>query len=618
MRINSPVSDAMMPKQFLITLTILFSLGLAVSAETPSPEQIAVESKRANEFLDKIFDEFVAAHPQIESSLGIKTHYDLWNDISDDAAKRDLETAQKNLAELKRRFPPEKLDDQTKLSCQLFEFNTARDAEAYQFRLDNYPVNQMYGVHSETPTFLINIHKIDNEKDAQAYVARLNGVTKLFDQLLVNLKAREEHDIIPPKFVFPLVLQACNNVIKGQPFDESGPNSPLLDDFTKKVGALKNVEQAERDRLVADARKALVSSVKPAYLKLIAALQALETKATDDAGVWKFSDGAAFYASALRRTTTTTLTADQIHEMGLKEVERIHGEMRKIMEKVGFKGDLAAFFKFMREDQQFYLPQTEEGQQKYLTQATKIIDEMKKRLDELFITKPKADIVVKAVEKFRESSAGKAFYNQPAPDGSRPGMFYVNLAEMKDNPTYELESLAHHEGIPGHHMQIAIAQELKGLPKFRRFGSRFTAYTEGWGLYSELTPKEIGMYQDPYSDFGRLSLELWRASRLVVDPGIHHKRWTRQKAIDFLKENTPNAETDCTDSVNRYIVLPSQATAYKVGMIKILELREKAKKQLGTKFDLRQFHEVILTNGPVPLDILEELVNAWIKRKSLS
>lgn len=605
----------MIPKQFLISLTILFSLGLTASAETPTPEQIATESKRANEFLDKIFDEFVAAHPQIESSLGIKTHYDLWNDISDDAAKRDLEAEQTNLAELKRRFPSEKLDDQTKLSCQLFEFNTARDAEAYQFRLDSYPVNQMYGVHSETPTFLINIHKIDNEKDAQAYIARLNGVTKLFDQLLVNLKAREEHGVIPPKFVFPLVLQACNNIIKGQPFDESGPNSPLLDDFTKKVGALKNVEQAERDRLVADARKALVTAVKPAYLKLIAALQALEKKATDDAGVWKFSDGAAFYASALRRTTTTTLTADQIHEMGLKEVERIHGEMRKIMEKVGFKGDLAAFFKFMREDQQFYLPQTEEGQQKYLAQATKIIDDMKKRLDELFITKPKADIVVKAVEKFRESSAGKAFYNQPAPDGSRPGMFYVNLAEMKDNPTYELESLAHHEGIPGHHMQIAIAQELKGLPKFRRFGSRFTAYTEGWGLYSELTPKEIGMYQDPYSDFGRLSLELWRASRLVVDPGIHHKRWTRQKAIDFLKENTPNAETDCTDSVNRYIVMPSQATAYKVGMIKILELREKAKKQLGTKFDLRQFHEVILTNGPVPLDILEELVNAWVKTK---
>jgi uncharacterized protein (DUF885 family) len=241
---------------------------------------------------------------------------------------------------------------------------------------------------------------------------------------------------------------------------------------------------------------------------------------------------------------------------------------------------------------------------------------MKKRLDELFLTKPKADLVVKAVEKFRESSAGKAFYNQPAPDGSRPGMFYVNLSNMKDNPTYELESLAHHEGIPGHHMQIAIAQELKGIPKFRKFGARFTAYTEGWGLYSELTPKEIGMYQDPYSDFGRLSLELWRAGRLVVDTGIHEKRWTRQQAIDYLVKNTPNAETDCIDSINRYIVMPSQATAYKIGMLRILDLREKAKKQLGAKFDLRQFHDVVLTNGPVPLDMLEQLVDAWVKSKS--
>jgi uncharacterized protein (DUF885 family) len=608
-----------MPRKFLIATVVLVSLGfpsfLARSAETSPAEQIADESKRANEFLDKAFDEFVAAHPQFESSLGIKTHYDQWNDISDAAAKRDLEIEQKTLADFKREFPKEKLDAQTRLSFDLFEFNVQRDAEQFEFRLDSYPVNQMFGVHSETPTFLINIHKIDNEKDAEAYIARLNAIPKLFDQLIVNLKEREEHGVIPPKFVFPLVLQASANVTKGQPFDKSGPSSPLFDDFSKKVGALKDLDQATRDRLIGDARKALTDSVKPAYAKLTAALQALEKKANDDAGVWKFPDGEAFYASALRRTTTTKLTADEIHEIGLKEVARIHGEMREIMKKVGFKGDLQAFFKFMREDKQFYLPQNEEGQGKYLAMATKIIDDMKKRLDELFITKPKADIVVKAVEKFRESSAGKAFYNQPAPDGSRPGMFYVNLSNMKDNPTYELESLAHHEGIPGHHMQIAIAQELKGIPKFRKFGGRYTAYTEGWGLYSELTPKEIGMYQDPYSDFGRLSLELWRAGRLVVDTGIHSKRWTRQKAIDYLKANTPNAETDCVDSINRYIVMPSQATAYKIGMMKILELREKAKKQLGDKFDLRQFHEVILTNGPVPLDILEGLVDAWVKSK---
>jgi uncharacterized protein (DUF885 family) len=259
----------------------------------------------------------------------------------------------------------------------------------------------------------------------------------------------------------------------------------------------------------------------------------------------------------------------------------------------------------MRTDPQFYLPDTEEGRAEYLKRATTIIDTMRGRLDELFLTKPKADVVVKAVEKFREKSAGKAFYQRPAPDGSRPGMFYVNLADMKSTPTYELEGLAYHEGIPGHHMQIAIAQEIQGLAKFRTLGSHYTAYSEGWGLYTEQIPKEMGLYQDPYSDFGRLALELWRAARLVVDTGLHHKRWPRQQAIDYLIKNTPNAPEDCEEAINRYIVSPSQATAYKIGMIKILELRENAKKQLGAKFDIRQFHDVVLTNGPIPLDVLE-------------
>jgi uncharacterized protein (DUF885 family) len=225
------------------------------------------------------------------------------------------------------------------------------------------------------------------------------------------------------------------------------------------------------------------------------------------------------------------------------------------------------------------------------------------------------DIVVKAVEKFRESSAGAAFYQQPAPDGSRPGMFYENLRNMHDQPVYELETLAHHQGIPGHHMQIAIAQDLTGIPKFRKLGARFTAYTEGWGLYCELTPKEIGMYQDSYSDFGRLWLELLRAARLVVDTGMHAKKWTRHQAIDYMKQNTPNSEGDCVDAINRHIVMPSQAAAYKIGMLKILELREKAKRALGARFDIRQFHDVVLTNGALPLDVLEDLVSGWTKSK---
>jgi uncharacterized protein (DUF885 family) len=580
--------------------------------------EIAAESKRANEFFDKCWDEILSRHPVDESYYGIKTHYDQLEDLSDAKAAADLAVWQADLATLERDFKFDALDAPTQLSWKLFEREVARETEEYQFRYDVYPVSQMRGIHAQIPTFLINIHKIDNVKDAEAYIARLNAIPKAFDQLLVNLRLREDKGVVPPRFVFPLVLDACRKVIAGQPFDSGSSNSPLFDDFTKKVNGLAGVDPAVRDRLLASARQALVDSVKPAYQKLIGFLEDQSKRANDDAGVWKFPDGKEFYASALRRTTTTDLTAGQIHQIGLKEVTRIHAEMTKIKEKVGFKGDLPAFFKLMREGSQFYLPDTDEGRAKYLAQAVSIVDDMKKRLNELFITKPKADIVVKAVEKFREKSAGKAFYQQPAPDGSRPGMFYVNLREMHDNPVYELESLVHHEGIPGHHMQIAIAQELKEVPKFRKFSHAYTAYTEGWGLYSELSPKEIGMYQDPYSDFGRLSLELWRAGRLVVDTGMHEKKWTRQQAIDYLKQNTSNSEGDCIDSINRYIVMPGQATAYKIGMLKILELREKARKQLGNKFDIRQFHEVVLTNGAVPLDILEELVDRWVKTKQKS
>jgi uncharacterized protein (DUF885 family) len=500
---------------------------LAVSffaANAQAPDQIAAESKRANEFFDKCWDETLARHPVDESFYGIKTHYDQLEDLSDEKAAADHAVWQKQLATLKRDFKPELLDPQAQLSYKLFEREAEREAEEFKFRFDVYPVSQMRGVHAQIPTFLINIHKIDNVKDAEAYIARLNAIPKLFDQLITNLQVREDKGVVAPRFVFPLVLDACHKKIQGKPFDSSANNSPLLDDFTKKVGALKDIDSATRNRLLSGATKALNESVKPAYEKLIAFLDGQSKRANDDAGVWKFPDGAEFYSSALRRSTTTDLTADQIHEIGLKEVARIHGEMTRIKDKIGFKGDLQALFKFMRDDRQFYLPDTDEGRAKYLAQAVAIIDDMKKRLDELFATKPKADIVVKAVEKFRERSAGKAFYQQPAPDGSRPGMFYVNLREMQSNPTYELEALAHHEGIPGHHMQIAIAQEPSGVPKFRKFSHAYTAYTEGWGLYSELSPKEIGMYRDPYSDFGRLALELWRAGRLVVDTGIHDKK----------------------------------------------------------------------------------------------
>ncbi|MDI5836161.1 DUF885 domain-containing protein [Shewanella xiamenensis] len=566
------------------------------------------ESEKANALFETIFMENIMASPIAQTYMGIKQDYDKWDDIGDEADARELARTKKQLAELNQ-LDASKLDPQTRLSLTLLTQNLNNDIKDYQWRYHNYPVNQMHGGHSMIASFLINQHQISDVSDAKAYISRLNGVPKRLSQLQQALEVRADKGIIAPKFVFGYVISDSQNIIKGAPFDK-GEDSALLADFRKKVNAL-SISEAEKAQLIADAEKALVSQVEPAYKTLIAYIKTLEAKADSRDGVWKLPDGEAFYNNALARTTTTHMTADEIHQLGLAEVERIHNEMRAIMKKVNFNGTLQEFFTFMRDDPQFYYPNTAEGKAAYLADATKLIDNMRSRLDEVFKVKPKAAMIVKQVEAFREKSAGKAFYEQPAPDGSRPGSYYANLYDMKAMPKYQMEALAYHEGIPGHHMQIAISQELKDIPKFRKFGG-YTAYIEGWGLYSESFPKEMGLYADPYSDFGRLAMELWRACRLVVDTGIHAKQWTREQGIAYYVDNTPNAKSDAKKMVERHIVMPSQATAYKVGMIKLLELRHKAEKQLGDKFDIRDFHTLVLANGALPLDVLEEQVDQWI------
>lgn len=577
-------------------------------SSTPATVVTQSESDKANALFEQIFMDEVRRDPVRQTRLGIKDDYDKWQDLSDAHFDTDLALTQQHLTMLQA-IDVSKLDDDTRISYLLMQQNLQQTLDEAKWRLYSYPVNQMFGIHSQVPSTLINQHSISSESDAKAYIARLNAVPALFNQLQEQLQKRAELGIIPPKFVFPLVISASENVIKGAPFD-TGADSTLLADFSKKVSQLETDENIKK-LLLDEARVALLTSVKPAYTSLIHYLNTLEQQADTVDGVWRFKDGAAFYNDELKRITTTDLTADEIHQIGLDEVARIHAEMQAIMQKTSFDGDLNAFFQFMQTDPQFYYPDTEAGKAAYLAEATAVIDNMRNRLDELFLVTPKADMIVKAVEAFREQSAGKAFYQRPSMDGSRPGIYYANIYRMSDMPKYELEALAYHEGIPGHHMQLAIAQELEDMPKFRRFGS-YTAYIEGWGLYTELLPKEIGLYQDPYSDFGRLAMELWRACRLVVDTGIHAKKWSREQAIQYLLDNTPNTQTAIEKAIERYIVMPAQATAYKIGMIKIIELREKAKTELGDKFDIRQFHDVVLKNGAVPLDVLEQLVDEYI------
>lgn len=592
-------------------------LKSAMAEEEISPSIEMSESQRANAFFERVFEDSVARSPESLSFLGRKDRADEWNDLSEGYANESLALAKTQLAELKA-FERSQLDESTALSYDLLVQSIEDEIADNKWRLYNYPVNQMYGRHSSVVSLLINQHRIEDIKDAENYIARLNAVPALFDQLIVNIEARTAANIIPPKFVFPHVIRDINNIIKGAPFD-GGAQSALLADFTSKIDGLSNNEDSEltgdkEAELIDAAISALNNSVKPAYQKLAAHLVNLETKSTTEDGIWKWKDGAEFYSVALKRTTTTDLSSDQIHEIGLKEVARIHNEMRAIKEAVKFEGDLKAFMQFMRDDEQFYYPPTAEGRGRYISEATALIEAMKGQLDEMFITKPKADLNVKAVEAFREQSAGKAFYQRPSEDGTRPGLYYANLYDMKAMPTYQMAALAYHEGIPGHHMQLAIQQELQGVPKFRKFGG-YTAYIEGWGLYSEYLPKEFGAYQDPYSDFGRLAMELWRACRLVVDTGIHSKRWTREEGVAYYTDNTPNAVSDGVKMVERHIVMPSQATAYKIGMLKILELRAGAKEKLGDKFDIREYHDEILKYGPLPLNVVEAKVSAWVSAK---
>jgi uncharacterized protein (DUF885 family) len=580
-----------------------------------APDTITDESARLNAWFEAKFLETLARSPMTQTYLGIKDDYGQWDDESEAHALGDLQLQRAVVAEMKETFDFDKLDPQARLSWRLAEYELTQAEAAFPFRDHAYVFNQMFGVQSGIPAFLVNQHKVASLSDAEAYISRLEGIPAYLGQNVANAQAAAAKGILPPRFVYDYVLSDSRGVITGYPFVDEGEDSPLMQDFRGKVAAMVDAEtitQAEAEPLLARAATALRDKVGPGYQAAIVELEAQMSVATTDDGAWKLPDAEAYYAMRLKQITTTDMTADEIHDLGLAEVARIQDEMRGIMKKVGFTGTLKEFFEFTRTDAQFFKPNTDEGRAEYLAEATAAIDAMREDLPEVFKTFPKADLIVKAVESFREQSAGKAFYSRPAPDGSRPGTYYANLYRMQDMPTYQLQALAFHEGIPGHHMQIAMAQELEGIPSFRKFGG-YTAYTEGWGLYSEFLPKEMGYYSDPYDDFGRLAMEIWRAARLVVDTGIHDKKWTREQAVQYLLDNTPNPEGDCQKAIDRYIVMPGQATAYKIGMLKIVDLREMAKTELGDRFDIRDFHDVVLRDGAVPLAILDQNVRAWTK-----
>ena len=575
-------------------------------------QDFANENEKLDAWFEAVFMANARQSPQFLARLGIKERMDEWGDPSREFAMARLADTKAAMESLKANIDFEALSDDHQLSYRLFENNAKRTLDGEAWMDHGYVFHQMYGPHKGMPTFMINNHRINNETDAENYIARLSKMDEVLDVHLQSSKDAFEKGIAPPLFVYDYIITDAQNVLSGAPMENTDQLNLLLSDFEKKVEKLDLSSEA-KEALYEKAIRALKEDVAPVYERIIAEMQRQKTQANTDDGVWKLPDGGDYYAYRLRMMTTTDMTPSEIHDLGLAEMDRIHSEMRDIMKQVHFKGTLQEFFEFTRLDPQFFYPEGEEGKAAYLAEATRMINVMETRLPEVFHRFPKAPLEVRAVEAFREKSAGKAFYNAPSTDGTRPGYYYANLYRMSDMPIYQMEALAYHEGSPGHHMQIAISQELEGLPKFRKFG-RYTPYSEGWGLYSEYLPKEMGFYQDPYSDFGRLAMELWRAARLVVDTGLHDKKWTREQAIDYLTTNTPNPEGDCIKAIERYIVMPGQATAYKIGMLKILELREKAEDALGDQYDIRDFHDAFLASGPVPLNILEENVDRYIAR----
>jgi len=618
-----------MKKSLCISVFLLVLIGCTevpqsppASTTTVAESQQLTESEKLNQWFDVKYEELLAFSPLTLTRLGRKELYDQIDDMSEQGEAAKLAWMAASVEELKSQFDYSKLDDDAKISYDLwfYQYEQARLIDAYNRH--RYLLTQMWGMQSYLPTLMINYHKVSDAADIEAYISRLSGIGRAIEQLTSRVAILADEGVKAPYFAYEGVIKQSKSIISGRPFDPaSEADSSLLVDIKRKIGSLIDTQQLDKvqaDKFIKAAEQKLLSDVLPAYSALIHQFEDdLSNLDTVAKGVWALPNGNSYYNTMLKMHTTTDLTADEIHQLGLQEVTRLRQEMENIKQKEGFNGTLQAFFSYIKSDtsdERFYYPNTDEGRQGYINDATAFIEDIEAKLPEFFGILPKAKLVVKRVESFREQPGAPQHYFAGSTDGTTPGVYYAHLIDMKSMPKNEMEAIAYHEGIPGHHMQVSIAQELQGVPKFR---TTFfvTAYTEGWGLYAESLAKEMGGYQNPMSDFGRLVTEIWRAIRLVVDTGIHSKGWTEEQAIQYFKDNSPISNGQIKAEVQRYFVWPGQATAYKIGMLKIQEQRKKAETALGDEFDIREFHDLVLGNGEVPLTILERIVDDWIASK---
>lgn len=612
-------------RQSLVAVLAFTSLLVACQGPDSTAERAdpvvsaAAETERLNTWLDERYEERLQLSPMNLTMLGRKDQYDAINDYSEQATRDRTAWGMSTVEQMKAEFDRDSLTPAGQESFDLWVYQAKKANKDLEFMRHGYLFGELGGFEDWFPTFLINYHKVDDETDMRAYIARVGGLSRAMDQVVELAKIRAAEGVRAPRFAYETALERAGNVISGQPFGD-GPDSPLLADAKAKIDALavaELVDDETADVLLDEVTTALTEQFNPAYNSFVDWLVTDMPNADEQPrGVSALPNGEAFYNNRLATYTTLPMTADDVHQLGLSEVQRILAEMDGIRTSVGFEGDLKAFFEFIRTDPQFYYPNTDEGREGYLTDTRAFLADIEEQLPNYFGTLPKAKLEVKRVESFREVDGGAQHYSRGTPDGSRPGVYYVHMSDMSGYSITDMETVAYHEGSPGHHMQISIAQELTGVPMFRTQAG-FSVYSEGWGLYSEKLAKEMGQFKDPYKDFGRLTAEMWRAIRLVVDTGLHAKGWTQEQAVQYFFENSAIPEAAVRSEVRRYITIPGQATSYKVGMLKIEEYRRHAETELGDQFDIRGFHDVVLGGGALPMPMLEARVNNWIAEQQL-
>jgi uncharacterized protein (DUF885 family) len=567
-------------------------------------------------FFERVLVELALDDPELLSrigvldGIGIRGHNARLSDGSEARTEKLIAKARRDLETL-RRYDRAVLEGQRALSYDIMEGFLELVPEWERWRYHGYPMNQLFGIQNGLPTFMATIHRVEDRKGAEHYIARLAQFDRRLGDALEDVQRREARGIIPPTFVVEKVLEEMQGFV-GVPAREN-----LL--FTALDGHLETlveqgtISEAERAELGQRAEAEILATVYPVYGRLIDYYQSLLPRTGGNHGVWVLPDGEAFYAFMVRLMTTTDMSPEEIHRIGLSEVSRIGTEMDAILRAQGYgEGTIGERIHRLKADPAQLYADSDEGRARIIADYQAIIDEIDAGLGDSFDVRPVMGVKVERIPEFREGGSALAYYQPPSLDGARPGVFYINLREMGDLPRFGMRTLAYHEAIPGHHFQITIAQELKGLPLFRRM-LPLPAYSEGWALYTEQLAWELGFLEDPLDNLGRLQAEMFRAVRLVVDTGLHAMGWTREQAIEYMIEHTGMGEFEVVTEIERYLVMPAQALAYKLGMIRILELRERAQVALGEDFRLAEFHNVVLTNGALPLDRLEQVVDEWLE-----